>query len=73
MITKNFIRSLKFSFMTEDTRQGFAGCESATPMLAETPEGLLVVLDGDHCEVIDVENLECVDSRDGMTELLRSD
>jgi hypothetical protein len=42
-------------------------------MLAETPEGYLAVLDGDHCEVFDVESLEVIDSRDGITELLRTD
>jgi hypothetical protein len=69
-ITRKFLKKLKFTVMDENDIVGFAGCASPVPLLAETEDGLLVVLDGDYCEVYDGETMEMVDSRDGISELL---
>lgn len=51
-ITRAWLASLNFHVMTPSERNGFAGCDSPVPLLAETSDGeYIVVLDGDLCEV----------------------
>jgi hypothetical protein len=50
MITRKFLSSLNFSVMTETDKMGFAGVQSPVPLIAET-DNLLVIIDGDRCEV----------------------
>jgi hypothetical protein len=54
--------------MDKFDKQGFWGCESPVPLLAETEE-YLIILDGAYCEVYDLD-MELVDSRDNIFELL---
>lgn len=69
MITRDFLRGLNFSVMTEFDRQGFAGCESPVSLIAEYSDKYLVIIDGNYAEVCDVENLEMVDSCDDIRQL----
>lgn len=69
-ITRKFLKKLKFTVMDENDILGFMGCSSPVPLLAETEDGLLVVLDGDYCEVYDGQTMEMVDSREGISEIL---
>lgn len=50
MITREFLSTLTFRVMTDSDKTGFAGVMSPIPLIAET-EDLLVVIDGDRCEV----------------------
>lgn len=54
MISREFLRSLEFRVMTDFDRQGFMGCESPVPLIAETDQ-YLVVIDGNYCEVYDAD------------------
>lgn len=56
-ITREFLKSLTFRVFDETDYYGFAGVESPVPLIADTDE-LLVILDGDRCEVYDLEGLE---------------
>jgi hypothetical protein len=68
VITSKFLTSLNFKVMDKFDKQGFWGCESPVPLLAETEE-YLIILDGAYCEVYDLD-MELVDSRDNIFELL---
>jgi hypothetical protein len=50
MITRKFLSDLNFSVMTSWERNGFAGCQSPVPLIAENDQ-FLVVIDGNYCEV----------------------
>lgn len=52
MITREFLSKMTFRVMTDIDKEGFAGVMSPIPLIAET-EDLLVVIDGDRCEVYD--------------------
>ena len=69
MITRKFLASLNFRVMTENDKMGFAGCESPVSLIAEYGDNYLVIIDGDYCEVTDVNELELVDSCDNIREL----
>jgi hypothetical protein len=66
MITREFLRGLNFSVMTDSDRMGFAGCESPVSLIAEYGSKYLVIIDGNYAEVTDVESLELVDSCDDI-------
>jgi hypothetical protein len=69
MITRDFLAGLDFRVMSKLDRMGFAGCESPTPLIAEFGDKYLVIIDGDYCEVTDVNELDVVDSCDNIREL----
>jgi hypothetical protein len=69
MITRKFLQGLKFRVMDEDTKQGFYGCNSPVPLIAEFGDKYLVVIDGNYCEIMDVEDLEMVETCDDITTL----
>ena len=69
MITRDFLAGLDFRVMTKLDRMGFAGCESPAPMIAEFGDKYLVIIDGDYCEVTDVNELDVVDQCDNIREL----
>lgn len=60
-ITREFLRSLNFSVMSDFDRQGFAGAESPVTLMAEFDEKFLVILDGDYCEIVDVFELQQIE------------
>lgn len=66
MITREFLKKLNFSVMTESDRMGFAGCESPVSLIAEYGDRYLIIIDGNYAEVCDVETLELVDSCDDI-------
>lgn len=66
MISRDFLRGLKFSVMTDSDRMGFAGCESPVSLIAEYGSKYLVIIDGNYAEVTDCETLELVDSCDDI-------
>ena len=55
MITRKFLAGLTFRTMTDSDRMGFAGCESPVPLIAEDGDDLIVVVDGNYCEVVSVD------------------
>ena len=67
MITRKFLQKLKFRVMDEDTKQGFYGCNSPVPLIAEFGDEYLVVIDGNYCEIVDVEELQILDSCEDIT------
>ena len=60
MISRKFLENLSFRVMDKFDREGFAGCGSPVPMIAEFGK-LLIVIDGAYCEVTDSETLDQVD------------
>jgi len=50
MIDREFLKGLTFRVMNEDDKMGFAGVQSPVPLIAEV-DNLLVIIDGDRCEV----------------------
>lgn len=69
MISRKFLASLNFSVMSESDKQGFAGCTSPVPLIAEYDDQYLVIIDGCYAEVCDVNELQVVDSCDNINEL----
>jgi hypothetical protein len=55
MITREFLAGLTFRVMTDSDRMGFAGCESPVPLIAESGDNYLVIVDGNYCEVVSVD------------------
>jgi hypothetical protein len=56
MITRKFLKTLNFRQFDEHDFEGFAGVDSPVPFIAET-EDYLVIVDGDICEVFNIEDL----------------
>jgi len=50
MISRDFLSSLNFRVMDETDKMGFAGVSSPVPLIAEIND-LLIIIDGDRCEV----------------------
>ena len=50
MITRKFLSALEFRVMDKHDKMGFAGIQSPVPLIAEV-DNLLVIIDGDRCEV----------------------
>jgi hypothetical protein len=50
MIDREFLKGLTFRVMNESDKMGFAGVLSPVPLIAET-DNLLIIIDGDRCEV----------------------
>lgn len=69
MITRNFLKKLNFRPMSQDELMGFMGCSSPVPMIAEFGDNYLVIIDGDYCEICDVEELEMVEFCDNIRDL----
>ena len=69
MITRKFLQKLKFRIMDEDERQGFMGCQSPVCLIAEFSDKYLVIIDGDYCEICDIEELEMVEYCDNIRDL----
>ena len=69
MITREFLSDLEFRPMTKFERMGFAGCESPVPMIAEIGDKYLVVIDGDYCEITDVDEQDIVGRCENIREL----
>lgn len=69
MISRKFLKSLKFRVMDDTDLQGFAGCQSPTPLIAEFGEKYLVIIDGNYCEICDVEDLEMVETCENICDL----
>lgn len=69
LITRKFLQGLKFRVMDSDERQGFMGCQAPVTLIAEFTEKYLVIIDGDYCEICDVEELEMVEFCDNIREL----
>jgi hypothetical protein len=68
MITRNFLAGLDFRVMTGSDRMGFAGCESPVPLIAESGDDYIVVIDGNYCEVVSVDG-DVVDQCDDIVGL----
>jgi len=68
-ITRAFLQSLRFKVMPERERQGFAGCSSPVPLIAEYGDKYIVVIDGDYCEIVDAETITQVDICQSITNL----
>lgn len=69
MITRNFLKKLNFRPMNQDELMGFMGCSSPVPLIAEFGDNHLVIIDGDYCEICDIEELEMVDFCDNIRDL----
>lgn len=69
MITRKFLQKLKFRIMDDMDKMGFMGCQSPTPLIAEFGDKYLVIIDGDYCEICDVEELEMVEYCDNIRDL----
>jgi hypothetical protein len=69
MITRKFLQTLNFRPMDKNDLMGFCGCSSPVPLIAEFGEKYLVIIDGDYCEICDVEELEMVEFCDNIREL----
>lgn len=73
IITRDFLRSIKLSVMTDFDRHGFAGAESPVALIGENDQ-YLVVVDGNYCEVYSAEAMadgtfEPIETNDNICEL----
>jgi len=68
MITRKFLKTLNFRPFDQFDFEGFAGVESPVPFIAESGD-LLVILDGDVCEVYNLETLEIITRCDSVSNL----
>jgi hypothetical protein len=68
MITRNFLKTLNFRPFDAYDFEGFAGVDSPVPFIAESGD-LLVILDGDICEVYNLETLELISKCDSISNL----
>ena len=69
IITKDFIRSLRFDFMTlQDLNRFSWSSKTTTPMISQGST-YTVILDGDYCEVLNQGKV--VDQQLGMSNMLR--
>jgi hypothetical protein len=68
MITRKFLKSLQYRQFDKFDFEGFAGVESPVPFIAESGD-LLIIIDGDVCEVYNLETLEVVSRVDSISNL----
>lgn len=68
MITREFLQALTWKPFDRMMWEGFAGCNSPVPFYAETSEDILVVLDGNFCEVFNADG-EVLASCEDVTQL----
>lgn len=68
MITRKFLKTLKFRPFDAYDFEGFAGVDSPVPFIAESGD-LLVIVDGDVCEVYNLETLEVISKVDSISNL----
>jgi hypothetical protein len=67
LLSRKFLSALSFRVMTKSDLEGFAGCESPVPLIAEALS-FTVIIDGSRCEIYD-ENGQLVDSTDDICKL----
>ena len=54
---RDFFQSLSFRVMTPSDREGFAGCNSPVPLIADSGE-FLVIVDGCYAEIYNADDIE---------------
>ena len=57
MFDRAFFKSLSFRVMNSFDREGFAGCTSPVPLIADTGE-FLVIVDGCYAEIYNADDIE---------------
>jgi hypothetical protein len=68
LISRKFLENLNFRVMDESDKMGFAGCGSPVPLIAEFGN-LIIIIDGNYCEVIDAEKCDQVEFCDNILAL----
>lgn len=67
LLSRKFLSALSFRVMDQFDRQGFLGCESPAPLIAEALS-FTVVIDGGRCELYD-DGGQLLDSTDDVCKL----